>query len=1188
MNQGWEDDGLSKERTEQLSSAQLHTTQSNDASFAHSLDTPLINTASAPLHGFHSLHPKPEDIQTGGDVNVQNQVSSGHSRRTSEALQLSDSLRRTSNNLRQEKDAHSSPSNPSFRRYSSSVNSPAATKSVPAAVPLLAPENVTPVTSASVAAEHFQKDLAQHGAWDAHKSDTIVIIHDSCYGHRYSRPKTSKSTLNLIVERPERIQAAVLGVSSAYVRLGGRYTGARAPPHLQLEPSGNIPFHIKKTTRSVPLTTSVVTSVHGAKWMQELKSMCDSAEAKLASRGKELSRAELTFGVNPPLPRAELHEGDLYLCKESLDAFQGALGGVLDGVDAVFQESVAGTGHKRAFVCIRPPGHHCSSDYPSGFCWLNNVHVGIEHAAQAHGLTHAAIIDFDLHHGDGSQAIAWERNSKAMKMPKNTPLTRKTSIGYFSLHDVNSYPCEYEDTEKIRNASVCIDNAHGQSIWNVHLQPWKDVSEFWDLYRSRYLVLLDQARAFIRNHTKRLKSFAGTVKPKAAIFLSAGFDASEWESEGMQRHKVNVPTEFYMRFTADVVKLAEEEGTGVDGRIISVLEGGYSNRALMSGILSHLTGLVGAQESSMPSSWWTSATLAELEDLIRPQMPPAAPKKTRTTEPPTYTSSTQSFTAKMVDPSKTYRSISGTLLTPPKTRPATPPSPDVDWATAAHELSKLLIPTDRRIESCKHEELSEPRFKRERKSSTGLPLGEPTGDRMQLRGRKAKVASYADPDSDLDNPPTRAVSNSNRRRTIADMPVIVDKASAGLIDEIIPYVGRNQQNQPPFANASAKSSNVDANRIFPARKARPSTAVRNAEGVGIQLSKTRRASVAKADVEASKPSKPPPVPRLPTNSTKKSVDKKQSPVSSKADTDIDSLTSGINKITIKTSQDSTRKKPNAGIKPPTKPAQKPSPFRAFQALTIKASAAKTVAETIPSAAAIDISLPVMESTRIDPHNPSGIIVAMPVEPEAEYHDTKASTLSDSMHGVKPVVEAAPDFETSTAELHTPSDLDNGNVPGSPSEWTLESHVNSLAHEAIESCLDLTPANLSDTTDTNTGSGEFIHYIPSGPSQSAFKHNSIKHEPLTWLPPNTSTPVPKPLTRGRADLPTFTAEGFIPFAAKQSNSVNGGADVVIQTARVKGEEAASQRIEEIEKAVLEANGDVGNIPETPSVDVMLLD
>jgi len=68
---------------------------------------------------------------------------------------------------------------------------------------------------------------------------------------------------------------------------------------------------------------------------------------------------------------------------------------VCEGVDAVFEGSANGKGPHRTFVAIRPPGRHCSADYPSGFCWLNNVHVGISHAALAHNLTHAAIIDFE-------------------------------------------------------------------------------------------------------------------------------------------------------------------------------------------------------------------------------------------------------------------------------------------------------------------------------------------------------------------------------------------------------------------------------------------------------------------------------------------------------------------------------------------------------------------------------------------------------------------------------------------------------------------------------------------------------------------------------------------------------------------------------------------------------------------------
>lgn len=386
-------------------------------------------------------------------------------------------------------------------------------------------EEKPPLRACDVAEDYFKKDMARHeGMAGAVNAGTIVIVHDQCYGHRFSRPKTPKSHLSLIMERPERILASVLGISAAYVRLGERHAEGDNPPHPHHNPPERIPFKIRKTSRAVDITSQVVTNVHGTKWMGELKSLCDNAERKLASTGKELVRDTPAIPGQPP--KQQLHAGDLYLCPESLNAFQGALGGVLDAVDAVFQGTSLGSGPSRAFVCIRPPGHHCSDDFPSGFCWLNNVHVGIEHAMMTYGLTHAAIIDFDLHHGDGSQAITWARNKKVQNMPKNTPNWKKTSIGYFSLHDINSYPCEDGDDDKVQAASLCIDNAHGQSIWNVHLQSWKTPEQFWEIYEEKYLILLEKTRQYLRHHTNRLRASPNHPAPKAAIFLSAGFDST--------------------------------------------------------------------------------------------------------------------------------------------------------------------------------------------------------------------------------------------------------------------------------------------------------------------------------------------------------------------------------------------------------------------------------------------------------------------------------------------------------------------------------------------------------------------------------------------------------------------------------------------------------------------------------------
>ena len=718
-----------------------------------------------------------------------------------------------------------SPRSPAFRRSSSSLAaSPGSTiMSARSNLPPPAEEVSQPAaTVASVAHEYLKKELQMHddGIGAAKEAQTVVILQDDCYGHRYSRPRTSKATLNTIVERPERIHASVLGLSTAYIRLGGRHAEGHAPPHPDRHPSTLPagPFHIRKTSRRLSLRSPAATVIHGVKWMTELNTMCDAAESRLALSGKELARPNTNThkNGNAESDQPKLHEGDLYLCSGSLNALEGALGGVCEGIDMVFKEY----GPKRAFVCVRPPGHHCSANMPSGFCWLNNVHVGIGYAALTHGLTHAAIIDFDLHHGDGSQSITWDHNARVSSLPKNTPISKKTAIGYFSLHDINSYPCEMGDEEKVRNASLCIENAHGQTIWNVHLQPWKTDDEFWQLYADRYLVLLSKARSFLRLHSDRLRQAPTHLIPKAAIFLSAGFDASEWESQGMQRHQVNVPTDFYARFTRDVAMMAEEEGLGVDGRVISVLEGGYSDRALISGVLSHVSGLTAANQLSsqgnasngvghqmdwrlaesnsngdalphvkdasektvdaLDTSWWSPPQLEKIEALFNHSQPIAAPKKQQHESRPAYTSATQSYTAKIVSPSQGRRSLSGigaNQTTYPGSRGPSPPPPTVDWATAAYELAKLLVPSDRETRSCRPEDLSAEatRARRDRQSSVALAADGPVNElkRMQLRDRKVKL-----PQHKSDDEQEKPMSRANRRKTIADVSLLAQDIEA--------------------------------------------------------------------------------------------------------------------------------------------------------------------------------------------------------------------------------------------------------------------------------------------------------------------------------------------------------------------------------------------------------------------------
>lgn len=838
------------------------------------------------------------------------------------------------------------------------------------------PSIPTPIeapSAASIAADHFKEELTLHGAVNL-QSKTAVIIQDACYGHRYARPYTSRDGLATIVERPERIRASLLGLSTAYIRVGKRHAGSSfAPrPGLDIDMLPPPPFQIRKSKKLVPLDSPAVTFVHGDKWMEDLRMMCDAAESRLSLNGKEIVRPRTASRKDPE--EKQLHDGDLYLCPESLDAFQGALGGVCDAVDTVLSDNST----TRAFVCIRPPGHHCSSSDPSGFCWLNNVHVGIAHAAMTQGLTHAAIIDFDLHHGDGSQAIAYKQNEHAWYLQqrggataRNAAQHKKTAIGYYSLHDINSFPCENGEMEKIVNASVCIDNAHGQSIWNVHLEPWKTPNEFWKLYKDKYLVLLDKARNFLRYQTQRLESSDGPA-PKAAIFISAGFDASEYEGAGMQRHKVNVPTDFYARFTADVVRLAEEEGLATEGRVISVLEGGYSNRALASGVLSHLSALADNQLSgdaeqrsrlasemsgrlglgpgetgqrsliqddyrapAFDTDWWAPDLLDELELLAFP--PPPPPVKKTQKSGPTYFSPTQASTAKVVIPLRERKS--STNLTIDEYAPE--PLPEVGWATSAHELWKCLIPSDRETLSYQFEELKAKAVEAKKKklASVEPPATPLSGNGRQLRTRTGKTTSPETPVPKTQTP-RRTSARNNRRTTI------------GSASDLPEPLAETQSTKPQRRRQSAMGAVSDAGNTSgsgsrtPTRSSsRLSSTPTETPAGGVVNKKTRVSSGSRTGTPKrnASPRKVPPLPKVPSlymnqnapSTTSQTTSNAGSSTRGNAETEnnIDDLSAGLKKMSIKLKLPSPeenalrekkaaeqRKKAAAAKKASTKPA----------------------------------------------------------------------------------------------------------------------------------------------------------------------------------------------------------------------------------------------------------------------------
>ncbi|KAK9365366.1 histone deacetylase domain-containing protein [Lipomyces kononenkoae] len=429
---------------------------------------------------------------------------------------------------------------------------------------------------------------------------TLLLLSPLSHMHVFSRKWVPKRYLASIVERPQRLNSSAIGIAAA------------------ITIAGNDSYLLESSVATVNLEECPhVMKVHGKRWPSRLKSLCKSATDRLSENTLEVPET-----WNP---------GDIYLSEGTLSALEGSVAAIETAVDRVFDDAHGSV--RRCFVSIRPPGHHSHPCTPSGFCLINNVHVGIQYAAMKYGLTHAVILDFDLHHGDGSQDICWklsgleehdeefytdEENSqsasnepKAMAGPK---------IGYFSLHDINSFPTEvgYATAEQIKNASTCV-MAHDLCIWNVHMEPYVTPEEFEELYRSRYSVLFERANQFLRAGHVRAPVLDGKKEYKAGIFLSAGFDGSEFEDKGMQRHDVNVPTSFYARFTRDAVKLANRF---CDGRVISLLEGGYSDAAIASGVMSHLLGLQGHRWTD---EYATSAVVRQLEKGCKPRW--AAPKQ---------------------------------------------------------------------------------------------------------------------------------------------------------------------------------------------------------------------------------------------------------------------------------------------------------------------------------------------------------------------------------------------------------------------------------------------------------------------------------------------------------------------------------------------------------------------------------